>query len=69
MTLVSELNPSRQMSFNTLHLLSMNPILSRSYVPYLKKNNQIVQVEQCARFMLDNQIEDSLIDRMTNLQT
>lgn len=66
MTLVSELDPSRQMNFNTLHLLTMNPILSRSYAPYLKtKNKQIFQAEQCARFMLDNQIEESLIQTTT----
>ena len=65
MTLVSELDPSRQMSYNTLHLLLMNPILSRSYAPYLTNANQLFQTEQCNRFMLDNQIDDSLVDRIS----
>lgn len=64
MNLVSEFDPSYQMNYNTLHLLLMNPILSRSYAPYLTNANELFQNEQCNRFMLDNQIDESLINRL-----
>jgi hypothetical protein len=67
MTLVSELYPSRQMTYNTLHLLLMNPVLSRRYAQYMTDDNPIFQPEQCGRFMLDSQIDISLLNRTTDL--
>lgn len=64
-TLISELDPSRQMTFSTLHLLSMNPILHRRYSEYMKDGNHIFQPEQCGRFMFDSQIDSSLFNRTT----
>jgi hypothetical protein len=66
MTLISELDPSRQMTFNTLHLLSMNPILRRRYTQYMTDDNKVFKREQCGRFMFDNQIDISLFNRTTD---
>jgi hypothetical protein len=66
MTLISELDPSRQMTFNTLHLLLMNPILGRRYGQYMTDDNNIFKREQCSRFMLDSQIDISLFNRTTD---
>ncbi|UJR10668.1 hypothetical protein I4U23_014863 [Adineta vaga] len=66
MTLVSELDPSRQMTFNTLHLLSTNPILQRRYAHFMTNENGLFKKEQCNRFMLDNQIDRSLFNRAKN---
>lgn len=66
MTLISELDPSHEMSFNTLHLISMNPILRRRYAQYLTNENTIFKQEQCNRFMFDNQIDSSLLNRTTD---
>ncbi len=67
MTLVSELDPSRQMTFNTLNLLSMNPILHRRYAQYMTNDNHIFKPEQCGRFVLDSQIDTSLFNRTIDL--
>lgn len=67
LTLVSELDPSRQMSFNTLRLLSLNPILSRRYKSYVTNDkNQFFKRESCGRFMFDSQIDSFLFNRTTN---
>jgi hypothetical protein len=66
MTLISELNPSRQMTFNTLFLLSMNPFLRRRYSQYITDDNPIFKREQCSRFTLDSQIDITLFNRTTD---
>ncbi|CAF1223089.1 unnamed protein product [Adineta steineri] len=66
LTLVSELNPSRQMVFNTLRLLSLNPILHRRYGQYMNDGNTLFKREQCGRFMFDSEIESSLLDQTTD---
>ncbi|CAF0945987.1 unnamed protein product [Adineta ricciae] len=62
-TLVSELDPTRQMTFSTLHLLSTNPILHRRYAQYMTNEHSLFRKEQCNRFMLDNQIDISVFNR------
>lgn len=66
LTLISELNPSRQMTFNTLRLLSLNPILRRRYAQYLTDDNKFFKREQCGRFMFDSQIDNTLFNRRTD---
>ncbi|CAF4042624.1 unnamed protein product [Rotaria sp. Silwood2] len=66
MTLISELDSSRKMTFSTLHLLLMNPILRHRYEQYMTDANQIFQQEQCSRFILDSQIDITLFNRTTN---
>jgi hypothetical protein len=66
MTLVSELDPSRQMSFGTHYLLSMNPILRRRYAQYMTDDNTSFKRERCSRFMLDSQIDKNLFNRTTD---
>jgi hypothetical protein len=66
MKLISELYPSRQMAFDTLHLLLMNPILHRRYAQYMTDDNHIFKREQCSRFMLDSQIDISLFNKTTD---
>ncbi|CAF2237125.1 unnamed protein product [Rotaria magnacalcarata] len=66
MTLVSELDSSRQMTFSTLHLLSMNPILRHRYASYMTDQYPTFKREQCSRFMFDNQIDITLFNRTTD---
>ena len=54
MTLLSELDPSRAMSFDTKYLLSMNPRLRRRYGQSILKN---AAPERCQRFLFDSDIE------------
>lgn len=63
MQLVSELEPTRQITFNTLYLLTMNPILRRRYAQYMTDTNAFFRPEQCNRFILDSQIDSSLLNR------
>ncbi len=63
LTLISELDPSRQIAFNTLRLLSLNPILHRRYAQYLTDGNHFFKRERCGRFMFDNQIDNTLLNR------
>ncbi|CAF1066490.1 unnamed protein product [Adineta steineri] len=67
MTLTSELDSSRLMTFNTLHLLSVNPILHRYYGQYMINNNtntnRMFKREECNRFMFDSQIDKNLFNR------
>ena len=60
LNLISELDPSRRIAFNTLRLLALNPILHRRYVQYLNNEKKFFRREQCDRFMFDSQIEKSL---------
>jgi hypothetical protein len=66
MTLISELDPSRQMTFDTLRLLSLNPILHRRYAQYMTDGNNFFKRERCGRFMLDSQIDNTLFNRTTD---
>lgn len=66
MNLVSELYSSRQITFSTLHLLSMNPVLHHRYAQYMKDGNPLFKREQCSRFMFDSQIDINLFNRTTN---
>ena len=66
MTLISELYPSRQMAFSTVHLLSMNPILRRRYAQYTTDGVHRFKREQCSRFMFDSQIDITLLNRTTD---
>ena len=66
MTLVSELDSSRQMSFNTFYLLSTNPILRRRYTQYMTDDNTIFKRERCSRFMFDSEIDRNLFNRTTD---
>lgn len=66
LTLVSELDPSRQMVFNTLRLLSLNPVLQRRYAQYMTDGNSLFRPESCGRFMFDSQIDAKLFNRTTD---
>jgi hypothetical protein len=55
------------MTYNTLNLLSMNPILHRRYAQYMTDDNRIFKPEQCGRFLFDSQIDISLFNRTTDL--
>ncbi|CAF0751812.1 unnamed protein product [Rotaria sordida] len=61
--LISELYPSRQMFFNTLRLLSLNPILRRRYAQYMTNGNNFFKRERCSRFIFDRQIDNALLNR------
>lgn len=63
LNLISEVDPSRRVSFNTLRLLTLNPILHRRYAQYLNDERKFFRREQCDRFMFDSQIEKSLFDQ------
>jgi hypothetical protein len=64
MTLTSELYSSRQMTFNTLHLISTNRVLRHRYAQYIIANRNILfKREQCNRFIFDSQIDLSLFNR------
>jgi hypothetical protein len=67
LTLISELDPSRQMAFNTLRLLSLNPVLRRRYAQYMTNDKNIFKRERCSRFMFDSQIDSTLLNRTTDL--
>jgi len=41
----------------------MNPILRRRYAQYMTDTNAFFRPEQCNRFMLDSQIDSSLLNR------
>ncbi|UJR35159.1 hypothetical protein I4U23_027928 [Adineta vaga] len=61
--LISELDPSRQMVYSTLRLLSLNPVLHRRYAHYMTNGNNLFKREQCGRFMFDSQIDERLFNR------
>lgn len=61
--LVSELYPLREVHFNTLRLLSLNPILRHRYSQYMTYGNKFFKNERCNRFMFDNQIESKLLNK------
>ena len=67
--LISEIDPSRRLSFNTLRLLALNPNLSRRYAQYLHHGKKYFQREQCDRFMFDSQIDKSLLSRTTSINS
>jgi hypothetical protein len=54
------------MVFDTLRLLSLNPILRRRYAQYMTDGNNFFKREQCGRFMFDNQIDKNLFNRTTD---
>jgi hypothetical protein len=53
------------MVFDTVRLLSLNPILRRRYAQYMADGNSYFKREQCGRFMFDNQIDKNLFNRTT----
>ncbi|CAF2764840.1 unnamed protein product [Rotaria sp. Silwood2] len=61
--LISELYPSRQVFFDTLRLLSLNPILRRRYAQYMTNDNNIFKHERCSRFIFDSQIDNALFNQ------
>ncbi|CAF4857391.1 unnamed protein product [Rotaria sp. Silwood1] len=60
--LISELYPSHQMFFDTLRLLSLNPILRRRYAQYMNNGNNFFKRERCSRFIFDSQIDNTLLN-------
>jgi hypothetical protein len=66
LTLISELDPSRHMTFDTLRLLSLNPVLRRRYGQYMTDGNSLFKRERCGRFMFDSQIDSTLFNRTTD---
>ena len=64
--LISELYPSHQMTFNTLRLLSLNPILRHRYAQYMTIDNRFFKHERCSRFMLDSEIDKTMLLKQTN---
>ncbi|CAF1245288.1 unnamed protein product [Adineta ricciae] len=64
--LISELDPSRQMVYDTLRLLTLNPVLHRRYAHYMVDGKRLFKREQCGRFMFDSQIDKRLFNRTTD---
>ena len=64
--LISELDPSRQMVYDTLRLLTLNPVLHRRYAHYMVDGKRLFKREQCGRFMFDSQIDRRLFNRTTD---
>jgi len=65
LNLISEIDPTRFVTFDTIRLLMLNPNLHRRY--FLSTSTILFPREQCRRFMFDSQIDENLLNRKTNL--